>query len=52
MRWVADATPRPHFTPGKDPVPIVLLYVENIDLIKGQMCLLTRTDYQNNDNFV
>ena len=23
MVWVANATPRPHFTPGKDPVPIV-----------------------------
>ena len=22
-RWVASSTPRPHFTPGKDPVPIV-----------------------------
>ena len=21
--WVASSTPRPHFTPGKDPVPIV-----------------------------
>jgi len=22
-RWVVSSTPRPHFTPGKDPVPIV-----------------------------
>ena len=22
--WVVSSTPRPHFTPGKDPVPIVL----------------------------
>ena len=23
MGWVVNATPRPHFTPGKDPVPIL-----------------------------
>ena len=23
MGWVVNVTPRPHFTPGKDPVPIV-----------------------------
>ena len=23
MGWVVIVTPRPHFTPGKDPVPIV-----------------------------
>jgi len=23
MGWVVNTTPRPHYTPGKDPVPIV-----------------------------